>query len=409
MRRPTILFINRVYPPVRGATGRLLRDLARAFAREGWHVTIVTSGPVPGELRRDGIKIISVKGAEKPSSILSYAFIWLKMFIVAMRLQRRHVLVTLSDPPLLVYAGHLIAKFKKCRHINWCQDLYPEVMPAIGVNLPAFLMRFLTKLRRKAMNHCDRVIVSGRCMAKFLSEDGLDAQKIAFVPNWPDHELTDPEMIDSVIKIDEAQVPEIVRPFDQQLKTAQKFRVLYSGTLGRAHPVDTFMRAAKMLHEAESDIEFVFVGEGQKFDAIAAYRTTHNLDNIRLLPSQPIEQLREVLEGGDVHLITLADDAAGFVVPSKLYASLAVARPCIMVGPKTSETAKVIRDFNAGLIVRQGDAKNLVRAIMSFRENGEAWFSAHHGAVHAREAFMPHDSLEAWMDRVWDVVKGDLA
>lgn len=408
MRRPTILFMNRVYPPVRGATGRVLRDLARAFAREGWHVTIVSSGPVPGEIRDDGIKVIRVRGVEKPGNIWVYAYIWLKMFIVAMRLQRRHVLVTMSDPPMLVCAGYLLAKFKKCKHINWCQDLYPEVLPAIGVKLPGFVMRFLTRARRRAMEACDRVIVSGRCMAKFLNEDGLDIQRIAFVPNWPDHELTDPEMIDFEQEITELKSSDHVRPFDQQLKTAQKFRVLYSGTLGRAHPVTTFMEAAKILSEAGSDIEFVFVGEGEKFDEIAAYRTAENLDNIRLLPPQPITQLRDVLEGGDVHLITLADKAAGFVVPSKLYASLAVARPCIMVGPKSSETAKVIRDFHAGLIVRQGDAENLVKAIMSFRESGEAWFSAHHGAVDARQAFMPHDSLESWMDKVWDVVKDDL-
>ena len=44
MNRPKIVLVNRVYPPVRGATGRLLRDLALNLKREGWHVTVVTTG-----------------------------------------------------------------------------------------------------------------------------------------------------------------------------------------------------------------------------------------------------------------------------------------------------------------------------------------------------------------------------
>ncbi len=33
MSKPSVLFINRVYPPYRGATGRVLRDLARRTGR----------------------------------------------------------------------------------------------------------------------------------------------------------------------------------------------------------------------------------------------------------------------------------------------------------------------------------------------------------------------------------------
>ena len=42
------------------------------------------------------------------------------------------------------------------------------------------------------------------------------------------------------------------------------------------------------------------------------------------------------------------------------------------------------------------------------RDDGDAWFSAHHGAIQARQVFTPKDSITAWMDRTWDVVKDDL-
>ena len=408
MRRPTILFMNRVYPPVRGATGRVLKDLARSFAHEGWHVTIISSGPDAGETREDGIRIIRVKGAEKPSGSVAYIWVWLKMLILALRLKRRHILVTMSDPPLLVYAGYIISKIKGSRHINWCHDLYPEVAPVLGINLSAYKMRFFTKLRRKSMNDCDKVIVSGRCMAKYLTSDGLDTRKIAMVPNWPDLELTDPEMIDEQGAPYEPQEFDGLRPFEKQLKTNQRFRILYAGNIGLVHPIDTILDAAQKLEEQDSDVEFVFVGDGARFDFIVEERARRGLDNIRLLPYQPISQLREVLESGDVHLISMKEDAAGFVVPSKLYAALAVARPSIFIGPEQSETAKVIHDFETGEVVAQGDVEGLVNAITKYRENGAAWFEAHRGAVNARDVFTPQGSIEAWMEKAWDVVKNDL-
>src|SRR5688572_19775821 len=120
MRRPSILFLNRVYPPSPGATGRVLRDLAKAFAREGWYVTVITSGPVAGKSRDGGIRIVRVKGPVRPRGIFSYAWVWLKMLIAALRFPTTHLVVTLTDPPMLVTAGRIIQRVKKNRHIHWC-------------------------------------------------------------------------------------------------------------------------------------------------------------------------------------------------------------------------------------------------------------------------------------------------
>lgn len=408
MRRPTILFMNRVYPPVHGATGRVLRDLAESFAREGWHVTVVTSGENAGEERRNGVRIIRVKGPERPRHVLSYMWVWLKMLLLSLRLKSRHVVVSMSDPPLVVVAGGIVAFAKRSRHINWCHDVYPEVMPALGIHVPKFLMKVFVGLRRRAMARADKVIVNGRCMARYLAEDGLDMAHISMIPNWPDVELTDPEIIDGNVSSFPVLDQKAVRPFDKLIKNDRKFRVLYAGNLGMAHPFETVLDAAEILLKKNCDIEFVFVGDGARYDDLVHERAKRGLDNIRMLPFQPAHRLREVMESGDVHLVTLRDDAAGFIVPSKLYSGLAVGRPCILVGPIESETAKVIRDFEAGYVVAEGDGESLAEAILTMREDGDSWFSAHHGAVQAREVFTPKDAMDAWKDRTWDIVRDEL-
>lgn len=403
--------MNRVYPPVRGATGRVLQDLARAFANEGWHVTVITTGPEKKQERDGGIRVVRVKGPEKPKGVFGYILVWLRMTIALLRMKPRHLIVTMTDPPLLIVAGQIGAYFKKSRHVNWCHDLYPDVMPVIGLPVPGFLMRFFKRLSRRAMAQSDKVIVSGRCMARLLSLDGVSTKKIAMIPNWPDMELVDAEGAAPRAPISLPFHPSDIksaRPFEQQIKERQKFRVLYAGNIGRAHPVDTILDAAELLEKEGSDVEFVFVGDGTRFDELARKRTDRGLNNIRFLPYQPLERLRELMESGDLHLISMAQQAAGLVVPSKLYAALAVARPCLLIGPEQSEVAKVIRDFKAGDIIPQGEGLLLAQAIAKYRHSGEDWFAAHNGAAQAAEVFQPDFSIEAWMERAWDAVKEDL-
>ncbi len=398
MQRPSILFFNRVYPPVRGATGRMLRDLARAFAKEGWHVTVVTSGEKAGRERDGAVHVVRVKGPAKPSAI-GYLWVCLKMFISGLRLPRRHIVVTMTDPPFLALAGRALAKAKKCRHIHWCQDLFPDVFPALGLNLPPVIKDVLKNMSGKAMEGSDRTIVIGRCMARQLSYYNIDPRRITVIPNWPDAELLQPAN-DAVPAEKNGAVQDLI-------KEAPKFRVLYAGNIGKAHPVDTILQAAEILGHEHPEIEFMFVGDGPRFDYITKEREKRRLDNIRLIPFQPVSRLRTLMESGDVHLVSMKDEAAGCLVPSKLYSALAVGRPCIFIGPAQSEVAKVINDFKAGAVVAQGQAEHLAEAIRHFRMDGDEWFAAQQGAGEAGQVFIPSQSINAWIERAWDVAQND--
>lgn len=411
MRRPSVLFMNRVYPPQRGATGRVLRDLARSFAREGWQVTVVTTGSKTVVERDGGVKVIRLKSSQNPGGIVGYFWIWLRMLIKALRLRRPHLLVTMSDPPLLILIGQIIKTFKGCRHVNWCHDLYPDILPVLNVKIPDFILNFFKALSRRAMKKADKVIVIGRCMARQLTYDGVDPRHITMIPNWPDFELSAVAMTrknglngasQEILPVNGS------KPHEDQLKTAPKFRVLYAGNIGLAHPIDTILGAAEILNEDHPEIEFVFVGDGPRFDDIAEERIRRGLDNIRLMPYQPVSRLRQVMESGDVHLISIKEEAAGMLVPCKLYAALAVNRPCIFIGPAHSEAAKVIKDFKAGGILPQGAPEELARQIRHYRMNSRDWFDAHNGAVAAGQIFMPGEAINAWIERAWGVVEQDI-
>ncbi len=397
--------MNRTYPPGQGATGRVLRDLAHAFARDGWDVTVVTSGP-RAEIRKDGsINIRRIK-ARSAKTVFNYFMIWLRLMLTALRLPQHTLVVTMTDPPLLVVAGRFVARRKKSAHIHWCQDLYPDIMPVIGMKLPRFAMTWLRDLSRRAMKSCNRVIVIGRCMARHLAHTGLDMSKVTIIPNWPDREMSNP--IPVTIKInsvanDRGAVDANGQPL--HFDTAPKFRVLYAGTLGRAHPVATILEAASILQNQHPEVEFVFVGDGPVHERLALERAKRGLDNVRLLPTQPAARLRELMESGDVHLISMKPEAAGMLVPSKLYSALAAERPCILIGPEQSETARVINDFHAGSVVPQGNAGVLADTIRTYLTNGDAWFNAQQGAAEAGSQFRPDQSMTSWIKKARESVK----
>ena len=407
LHRPSIILINRVYPPTRGATGRVLRDLARGFARDGWQVYVLTTGPKAVRERDGSVKVMRIKAAENQQYAIGYFWIWLRLFVAALRLPKADIVVSMTDPPMLSVVGRMVAFFRKSRHIHWCQDLYPDVLGAVDVHIPAFFERQLKKLSRRTMQRADKNIVIGRCMAKHLSHTGIDPRKITVIPNWPDQELITGESDESAYNAALEAVPEFYgsKNYDELLKDGPKFRVLYAGNIGRAHPVDTILRAAESLNETNPEIEFTFVGDGAGFDKIAHARARRGLQNIRLLPYQPNSRLKEVMESGDIHIISMKDEAAGCLVPSKLYSALAVARPCIFVGPEACEAAKVIRDFKAGQVVQQGRVRELVDAILLYRNDGDLWFKAHEGALEAGKVFIPSDSMEAWISRARDIAE----
>lgn len=391
--KPSVLLINRVYPPARGASGRVLRDLAKEMARAGWTVSVLTTGEKSFTEKDGGIEVQRVKAPLDPKGMISYGRVLFKLYRAAIKRPRPDLIITLTDPPMLVTLGRYVANKKRCAHMHWCHDLYPDLFPSIGVRMPDFVLRSLSKSARRSMNKSGKVIAVGRCMARHLAHTGVETGRISVIPNWPDIELVDhtnkPKRNDIRLK---DNVP-MARPPETLLRDdSPRFRILYAGNIGRAHPMKTILEAAEYLSEYP-EIEFVFVGEGPSHDRLSQERARRGLQNIKLLPYQPASCLKDLMESGDLHLISVRNDAAGLLVPCKFYSAIAAARPTIYVGPAETEIGRMIRDYGCGAIVNQGDGQTLAQAILYFRNDADAWFHAQQGAEQAALDSRPVKSI----------------
>ena len=353
---PSILFINRVYPPSSGATGEMLCQLAEALAARRWDVTILATdtGGVPKTGLRNGVRILRAGGLfsrkSTPLRALSYACMIPWLLIRALLLPRTDFIVTMTDPPMLAVIGPVLAFFKKNKIVHWAQDIYPEVAEELEV-LPSggVLARVLRAVSSFALQRYDAVVSIGRCMTQRLIGRGILPARIRLIPNWAP----------PIVPRDKFN-----NPFRRQQGLEGDFVVAYSGNMGLAHDFDAILTAAESLRGRH--IVFLMIGEGPRRAEIQSAAISRGLDNMRFLPSQAPNKLSESLSAADAHLVTMRPPLCGLVVPSKFYGVLAAGRPCLFVGPKESEVAISLGEQDAGMVIDPKNPSALAAAILDW-------------------------------------------
>lgn len=352
VHQPSILFINRVFPPDRGATGRCLADLAGRFAAAGWSVTVLACGKaeIPDDRPQYRVVRTGYSGGISASRSIDYLKSLVRLLAAAWKLPRHDVVVTMTDPPLLAVIGPLIRLRWSCGLIHWSQDVYPDLFPVIGVRFPWALGFALDQISAASLRCYDTVVVIGACMARRIMGKGVAPDRVAVVPNWAD----------PVIR----PVPRATNPMRRELGLGDRFTVAYSGNFGLAHPIGAVIDAVAILAREAPEIAVLLIGEGRGLSRVRQRIEESALPNLRLLPWQPTHRLAESLGAADLHLASMDERAEGMMVPSKVAGALAAGRPCILLGSAGGAAARQIADSGCGSILSSGDGKGLARVIM---------------------------------------------
>ena len=370
---PSVIFINRVYPPGNGATGDLLAELAEGLARIGWRVTVVASRP-PGikerRAERNGVRIEWVGGLPftRRSHLrraLSYLSLYPAFLLRVLRRPRADAVVWLTDPPLVLALGPILRFCKRNQMVHWAQDVYPEVAECLGLlrrgGPTARLLRYLSNW---ALRRCSHVVAVGECMRRRFVARGVAPTRLSVIPNW-----AEPGELRSALAKGE-------NLFRVEHGLAGKFVVMYSGNVGLAHTFEAVLDAAEQLRQRAPRIVFLILGEGPRLPWLREQVTTRNLANVRLLPPVPRARLTDSLGAADIHLITMREDLDGLVVPSKLYGVLAAGRPAIFLGPSESEVAKVLLRHQCGSVLPCATGAQLAECLVYWAENGDERLAA---------------------------------
>jgi colanic acid biosynthesis glycosyl transferase WcaI len=396
-KRMKIIFLNRFFFPDHSATSQIVSDLAFALAERGHNVQVITSFlTYDGSKtlkRRESIRGVSVlrlptSGFGRENLIgraIDYVTFYVAAF-VALISEVRHgdIVVAKTDPPMLSILSVPLAGLKGAFSVNWLQDIFPEIAAEFGMArtpLIKGLFLVLRRLRNASIRRARANIVLGDKMADKLRQMGVPKERIHIIPNWANGRTIVP-------------VPPASNRLRQEWGLKEFFVIGYSGNLGRAHDIETFLGAIAALEEKAAARSFapsmigahsddaggnddaigrnfcwVFIGGGAQMRTLQYEAKRRGFHSAIFKPYQARETLSDSLSLPDVHLISLRPELEGLIVPSKYYGIAAAGRPAIFIGDDDGEIARILTRSATGFAVREGDSGSLVSAILTLSGN----------------------------------------
>ncbi len=386
--RGVVLSTITFYPEISG-TGQILTDLALSLAEKGMSVRVYTAQPhyyekherLPAKENYGGVEIRRITSTtlnknNRLGRILNWSSFALSAFFKLLRDPSRYPYLIVSSPPVLPYIGWLVHLLTRKPYILLIHDVYPD----IGVKLGFFRKNGPTvwlwkQLNKLAYRGASKIIVLASDMAPIValqmgkkSENG----KIQVIHNWADESFIHPfQKGDSL--------------FLQQNPVPFRFLVQYSGNLGFNHDLEPLIEAARRFQG--ENIGFLFIGEGGKKEKLQALVRAYGLSNVLFFPFQSRDLLPHLLCASDLSVVTLEQGLEGLAVPSKFYSILASGRPLLALLGENCEMAQMIRKYQCGFVVPQGNTEAIVQILKQCTENPAAIKTM---GENARRCFLDH-------------------
>jgi glycosyltransferase involved in cell wall biosynthesis len=341
---PRVLLLHHYFHPDDVISAQLYKDLAVGLADRGWNVTVIPCGrsyqnestTLPLKETWNGIKVRRIwRPPLRQGSTIGRILnaIWmLGAWSVLSLIYRPDALVIGTDPIFSVLVALPWRLFHpRLRILHWCFDLYPEAATSAGlVSQDGLFLRGLRPLLQRAYRCCDVIGSLGVCMTRRLRVHGSELN-IAELTPWALVEPSEPLAPDP---------PERRRLFGEARLT-----LLYSGTFGRAHACDQLIALARSVRGR--DIAFAFSVRGHRVEEL---KTSVNAEdtNIAFTDFAPLEQLEQHLSAADILVVSLRNEYAGTVVPSKFQGALAMGRPVLFSGDPDSAIGHWIQEHGLG-------------------------------------------------------------
>lgn len=253
------------------------------------------------------------------------------------------VVVAIAPTILSAPSALLLARLSGAKSWLHIQDFEFDAAMELGL-LPGsgLFQRAMRSFERTALGRFDRVSSISEAMLERAGFKGVPAARQELFPNWVDTQEIHPTSPDPAA----FGLP------------ADKVIALYSGNLGEKQGLSMLIEVARELQNAP-DVHLVICGEGAQREEIEALAAGHT--NLTFLPLQDRESFNALLNCAGMHLLPELPGASDLVMPSKLAAMMASARPTVASATAGSEIDKLLS--GAGLVIPPGDSLAMADAI----------------------------------------------
>jgi colanic acid biosynthesis glycosyl transferase WcaI len=310
---------------------------------------------------------------------LNYVSYLALSFVAAARSHPPDVVIAQTDPPVIGLIAALVAARFHCRFVFICHDVHPDIGVAMGIIRNRPVIAAWRAVNRFIRTRADRIVVVGRDMFEKLERDGVEADKLVYVPTWAPADTADPA------------VSERLR---EELGWSGRFVVMHAGNIGLAQNVRILADVAEELSD-DREILVVLLGDGAARPQLEREVAERGLQNLEILPYQPRAHAHELMAAADVHVVTLVPGLWGCAAPSKTYAIMAMGRPFVAAVDIGSEPALIAEECRCGAVVPAGDSEALAAALVAIKSAPRQELGCN-----ARKAFEAHFSAPSCIARL---------
>ena len=357
-RKYRIIFLNQM-------AGPLFREMAEDLSTV-WGPSLLHTG------HKDTLKYVSSQYltiSQAPeydrTNIPRRLISWVKYFFSAFKILWHQpsdsFLLIVSNPPFLGLIGMFFKVLRRQSYVMLVYDVYPDLLVNIGALKSRHIARVWHSLNRLVYKHSRMVFTIGHDMAQRIKYNEKSSRKrklqMVCIPPWVD--------VANILPI-----PKHRNQFALKHGLLNKTTVLYSGNMGYTHDIETILEAAKGLRD-ETDIMFVFIGEGAKWHLVEQTIKDNQLQNVLLLPFQPEDVLPFSMASGDIGVVAYAAGTEGCMIPSKTFYYMAAGAVPLILSRTETDLTKIVDQEKCGIWVKSGDAEGLAETILCLHRDPE--------------------------------------
>lgn len=365
-----ILYFHQHFSTPQGASGTRSYEFARALIARGHQVTMVCGSNQLAKLGLsleagksvargvvDGINVIALPVSySNRDSIARRAWIFAKFALrsIGIALREPCDLVFATSTPLTAAIPGIFAKlFRRKPFVFEVRDLWPELPRALGMRNP-FLLGAMSLLEWSGYRFASGLVGLSPGIVAGIRERAPRTTPVAMIPNGCDLELFKPELRQK-LSVEGINATDFVAGF--------------TGAHGIANGLEAVLAAAAVLKKrGENRIKFLFVGDGNRKDAIMAQAKQDGLDNCIFLPPVPKTGLVKITTSLDCGLMVLKNVPAFYygTSPNKFFDYIASGIPVVNNYP--GWLADMINDTGCGLAVPPDDPEKLANALVKLAD-----------------------------------------
>jgi glycosyltransferase involved in cell wall biosynthesis len=262
------------------------------------------------------------------------------------------VLVYAPSPILQALPAIFFCWTRRARLVLWVQDLWPEVLTAMGFVKNPIILKLVDRLVRLIYNHSDIILIQSEGFRSSVTHRVNDASKIRYFPNA------------SELNINPSSNEGVEQYNDLLNDLESNFSVVFAGNIGIAQSCETIVNAAEQIKEISS-IRFYIIGDGTEALNLKHMIQSKGLSNVVMVEAIPAQSMSAIYNASSVLLLTLRNQKAfSATIPSKLQSYMIAGKPIVASVNAEGEAARCLLQSGAGIVCSPDNPKALAKAVV---------------------------------------------